>query len=370
MIKVLHVVESFGGGVQSYFEGIFNEAQGCTKICHLLAYSLRAETNKDSLNSINNEVVKYQLPSLYDNASPISRLRWIYRVFMLIKKEKVQVVHLHSSIAGGFGRLLSVAFNKTKFVYTPHGYSFLRQDIQKWKQNIFFSIEYILTKITQVHIVACSKTEGDYSSKLGLNKNRCIVINNAIELKKLEKFNKPDISLNQIINVGIVGRVTFARNPKLFAELAERFKKEASYQYNFHWIGGGDNQSEELLLSAGVKITGWLDRPDAIKALSCLDIYIQPSLWEGMPYSVIEAQALGIPVLASNIIGNKDIVLDGVTGFLCEDICDYISGLIQLQDPKIRMQIGAEAKDHIKNNFNVKNQYIALAKTYISLGDM
>jgi glycosyltransferase involved in cell wall biosynthesis len=64
-----------------------------------------------------------------------------------------------------------------------------------------------------------------------------------------------------------------------------------------------------------IKITGWfLDREDALTALNTIDIYIQTSLWEGLPIAVLEAMAMQ-PVLATNNIGNKDVVVHNETGF-------------------------------------------------------
>jgi len=76
------------------------------------------------------------------------------------------------------------------------------------------------------------------------------------------------------------------------------------------WIGGGDDANEAALKSAGVTITGWMPRANALEAMRGLDIYLHPSRWEGMPVALIEAQLCGLPAVASDVVGNRDVIVD------------------------------------------------------------
>jgi len=138
------------------------------------------------------------------------------------------------------------------------------------------------------------------------------LVRNGIDIKEIVKsYSKIK---NDILTIGIVGRITYARNPKLFNDIALKFPN-----YNFVWIGDGELNHE--ITAPNIRITGWmLDHKKVLNELNNLDVYIQTSLWEGLPIAVLEAMALQKPVLATNVIGNKDVVVHNKTGFLFNSI--------------------------------------------------
>jgi glycosyltransferase involved in cell wall biosynthesis len=145
----------------------------------------------------------------------------------------------------------------------------------------------------------------------------------------LKKFKNTVQKRQYRLTIGIVGRITSARNPVLFNEIALRHSN-----LNFVWIGDGELQP--LLNAPNIKITGWfLDREDALTALNTIDIYIQTSLWEGLPIAVLEAMAMQKPVLATNIIGNKDVVVHNETGFLFDEIAELDNYIEILKDEEV-----------------------------------
>lgn len=163
---------------------------------------------------------------------------------------------------------------------------------------------------------------------------------------------------NQVLTIGIVARITPARNPKLFNDIALRFP-----DFNFVWIGDGELNS--LLTAPNIRITGWsLDRTVALKELNAIDIYIQTSVWEGLPIAVLEAMAMKKPVLATNVIGNKDIVVPNETGFLFDNIEELDAYFELLKDEKTRIEFGDNALKRCYALFDKNKNFKALSALY------
>jgi glycosyltransferase involved in cell wall biosynthesis len=114
----------------------------------------------------------------------------------------------------------------------------------------------------------------------------------------------------------------------------------------FHWIGGGEPEGVAALEAAGVDVTGWLRRPDALAALSRMDVCLHATRWEGMPVALIEAQVAGLPAVTTDVVGNRDVVRHGETGFVAstpEGVADALSRLIA--DPSLRARLGRRARE-------------------------
>ena len=221
----------------------------------------------------------------------LSDLKAFFEIKKIIKSENPDIVHCHSSKAGLLTRL-AINTKKIKTFYTPHGYSFLMEDSSKLKRLIYKSIEKIGTLNHSV-IVACSK--GEYEESLKLTK-RATYVSNGVNLEKLKKYIPEKIKQINTKSLTFVttGRVSYQKNPELFNEIAKNFPK-----IKFIWVGTGD--LENKLTSKNIEITGWKNRDELMEILNKSDIFILPSLWEGLPISLLEAMALKKPCIVSNV---------------------------------------------------------------------
>ena len=113
--------------------------------------------------------------------------------------------------------------------------------------------------------------------------------------------------------------------------------------------------AEELHISAHIKFLGI--RRDIPNLMNAADAYVMSSVWEGMPNVLLEAHACGLPVVATNVSGNREVVLDGLTGFLVppKDPEALAQAMLRLMDlPKEeRQRMGKIARQHIEANFNL-----------------
>lgn len=315
VLKVVHIIEALGGGVYTYFRDLstfFADDEINKKIETTIIYSSnRKEIDPQKIKSEFSNGVNLIHINMVREFSPLQDLKSVYELRKELKKINPDVIHLHSSKAGVLGRVAYfLLFKKKKLFYSPHGFSFLRTDISRSVQNLYKLIEQSFQTLFGGTTIACGDTEFEIAKKIGNSK----LVRNGIDINDIRKYafeNK-----NDKLTIGILGRITYQKNPGQFNEIALRFP-----DLNFVWIGDGELNS--LLTAPNIKITGWLfDHESILKELNSIDVYLQTSLWEGLPIAVLEAMALEKPVIASNVIGNKDIVIHNETGFLFDEIVE------------------------------------------------
>lgn len=356
-MKVVHIVEALEGGVYTYFKDLsayFGDEEISKNIETTIIYS--SNRNGVSTQKVNAEFSKGINLIHLDMVREISLakdLKSIVKLIQELKKINPDIIHLHSSKAGILGRISSFPlFKKTKLFYSPHGYAFLRTDISNHTKRFYSVIEKSFQYLFRGTIVACGDTEFGIAKNIGPSK----LIRNGVDINEIRQYFLPH--QNTKLTIGILGRITAARNPKLFNEIALQFP-----DFNFIWIG--DGELNHLITAPNIQITGWvLDKNTVFKTLNSIDIYLQTSLWEGLPIAVLEAMALQKPVIATNIIGNKDIVVPNKTGFLFNEINELESYFNALKDPKTRTVFGENALTRCKDLFDKNKNFKQLFDLY------
>ncbi|MCD6363133.1 MAG: glycosyltransferase, partial [Synergistetes bacterium] len=323
-----------------------------------LVYSLRKETPKEWEKLFKEDVIKIYLP-MRREISPLDDLKSLFELFKLIRDYDPDIVHLHSSKAGFLGRLVSfLSLRKRGVFYSPRGFSFLMREVSPVKRRLFFMLEKIGAFLGGT-ILACSPGELHEARKLT---KRVDLVNNAVDLAEIDAVKPHNFGNSGRLKIAISGRITFARAPWLFRSIAEKL---SSKRVEFLWIGGGELEKE--LIGSPVKILGWMERERAVSFLKSIDIYLQTSLWEGMPIAVLEAMACSKPVVATDVVGNRDLVVHGITGYIgkCEEeLVSYLRKL--MENPDLRLKMGAKGRERVEREYSVSALIGRLTSLYIS----
>lgn len=354
-VEIMHIIEALEGGVYTYIKDITRFFSDDKDINNTVVYS----ANRGAMSS---ELLLDELPKdvrlieveMRRELEPIHDLRATIQLKNLIKQHKPNIIHLHSSKAGALGRVASfLSGTKAAVFYTPHGYSFLRKDTSKLTNAMFYGIEYTLKKLFRGVTIACGSTEYVYAKKIG----RSVVVSNWVDIATIEKYKREP---NKKISViGTMGRITAQRNPSLFNVLAQNNPK-----INFLWIGDGEDRDK--LTSPNITITGWMmNDEDIFKILSTIDVYVQPSSWEGLPIALLEAMALGLPALVTPIIGNKDAVIHNENGYWFKNAEEFNRLLASLECQKIRQEMGQKGQDRCYRYFSMSTNIEQLKKIYL-----
>jgi glycosyltransferase involved in cell wall biosynthesis len=274
-MRVLHVTEALGGGVQS---AIANYIDHLPEIEHAV-YS-RARDGQ----------------STYSWSRPVEHERYtgglagfFVRLVRKVRQERPDIVHLHSSFAGAARAVLPPG---TAVVYSPHCYAMERRDLGAVPRAGFAAVEWLLARRTRA-VVAVSPREAELSRRLGARVPVTVALNPAPFAAPASRAPAADPA-----EVVMVGRISPQKDPELFAAVAAS-SRDAPWRYV--WIGDGDPDAREELVRSGVEVTGWTSPDKAARRVAGAQLYLHSAAWEGGPLSTIEAATLGTPVLARDI---------------------------------------------------------------------
>ncbi len=161
------------------------------------------------------------------------------------------------------------------------------------------------------------------------------------------------------------GRIVDQKAPWVYGRLAASLAGRVQAT----WIGDGPPADRTgWLEESGVDVTGWLTPTAVLDRLAASDVFVLTSKWEGMPMALIEAQMLGLPVVATNVVGNKDVITHGVNGLLADsedDLQRLVADLVA--DPALRSRLGAAASVMARERFSLQRQSLSVAAAYTAL---
>ncbi|MBO9640981.1 MAG: glycosyltransferase [Siphonobacter aquaeclarae] len=234
-----------------------------------------------------------------------------------VKKHGITLVHCHGKGASVYGKVLKVTNPGTKVVYTPHGIHI--SEYSRLVKAVYIGYEK-LTAFLFDRIIYVSESESELAKSVGLFRRRpSVVVPNGVPDKSSSRSYDVAASKRQVFGsdsgptVLTFSRFDFQKNMSEALAIAARLP-----QYNFLWLGYGDDfdalkEKAEAQQISNVFMLG--ARNDVGEYLAMGDVYLSTSRWEGMPLSLLEAMSYGIPIVASDVTGNRDVV-SSQSGFL------------------------------------------------------
>ncbi|WP_187628600.1 glycosyltransferase [Paraburkholderia sp. UCT31] len=320
-MKILQVTESYGAGVMNSVNQL---AEGLRDRGHrvVLAVNPRAEAPKNWRELVPAGVPVHTLV-LRRSLNPLRDSAGMLQLASLFVKEKPDVIHLHSSKAGFAGRVAArlTGYGARTF-YSPRAFAHLTEGAGI-KAQLYRHLEVAGARFGGV-VVACSQDEYEEAQRLGV---RATLINNAIDISGLSRFTAGVAkAASPLVRIVTAGRITEAKRPGLFVAVADELARR-KLPFSMTWIGAGD----PLPATPNATSTGWKTRAEVVQTLqSSADLYVQTSAYEGMPLAVLEAQALGLPAVVTDVIGNRSAVAHGKTGFVVASNVQAVADALQM----------------------------------------
>lgn len=364
-IKVLHITQAFGG-VETYLRQV---VQNIDKEKYEI---IIASPEKDTLQKFcaDNNVKHYVLHMSRGINLP-GDIGSIFRIRGLIKKEKPKLVHLHSSKAGFVGRIAAKT-KRCKSLFTPHGVSYL--SFTGFKRMIFFMLELIGKRFTY-RVLAISHSEANRCIyEIGIKEEDIYIIPNSLTI--CESPAKVPDKLDHLqgkMKVGTVARLTYQKNPLLFVDIAADVISKFS-DAHFYFLGAGyhdhlrkdvEERIKKYSIENNFHLINMGDHIVALNFLHQIDVFVLPSVFEGLPYALLEAMYEGVPCVVSKCDGNNDVINNNDNGFSCltrEEYAEIISLL--LTDKEKAKQIAAAGKNFVIQKHDIRNNIKLLEKIY------
>jgi glycosyltransferase involved in cell wall biosynthesis len=226
---------------------------------------------------------------------PSGLSRQVVAVRQAVAAVEPDVVHAHSSLAGACARSALGRGWPARVVYTPHCYAFERTDVGPVARSAFWLAEAALS-LRGGQVAACAPYEAELARSLP-GHQQVVYVPNIAAPDAVASAGVVRRREGGPMVVTAVGRLAPQKAPEMFADAA-RMRRHAGDPGRWVWVGGGEADLERRLRSAGVEVTGWLPRRQALEELAAGDVYVHTAAWDGAPITVLEAAAAGVPILA------------------------------------------------------------------------
>jgi glycosyltransferase involved in cell wall biosynthesis len=286
-------------------------------------------------------------------------LRSLWNLKKFIVKNEIAVIHSHGHGAGFYSRILKLLIPNIRVMHTFHGVT------DSYESNIkkFSSIgSDRLFKFFTNDFIFVSEGERDMAHKLGLAiPSKSHVIYNGIS--QPPKSNTANES--EFFDIVTLSRFDYQKNMDLAFEIAREFKE--SLNIRFIWIGEGVD-FERLKVKSNkeglnIVFTGFTDNP--FYYLQRADVYLSTSRFEGLPYALVEAISVGLPVIATNVTGNNEVVSDGYNGFLYHKVDEAVEAILCLHsDSQKHNEMSVNSYSKFNSEFTLDTMIDRLAELY------
>lgn len=297
-------------------------------------------------------------------------LFYIPWLLFFVKKRKIDLMHAHGARVNLWGSVVSL-FTKVPIISTEH-------NIDIWREGavLYNFIDRLIGRINSKR-VGVSQAVCEMLNVKGMNKSKIICINNGINVRVFDdnfeniNFVEPSNSNEDRVVIGTIGRLVQQKGHKYlihaFSKLAELYD-----QCILVIVGEGPLENELRALASSYGLDGKIVftgvRTDIPACLASFDIFVLPSITEGLPLVLLEAMASKKAVVASAVSGVPYVIDDGVDGVLVppKDIEKIVFELERLiVNASLRESLGVKALHKVTNHFNAKRMIADYENLYL-----
>ena len=346
-VDVVHVTHALKAGLRRYIVDLVTGLEQLG-LRQLLVYSpqITDPATRGALEALAALGVPALEVPMVREISPMHDAASAARLWRLLRRVRPRVVHLHSSKAGGLGRIAARALPaSTAVVYTPNASA----------ANLsprYVAIERALARLRATTIVAVSGSEHDELSRLRfVPPGRLVRVDTGVAVEEIRQASRaaPAPVLPAGPLVVAAGRLSAQKNPRLLVR-ASRVVAAARPDVHFVWAGDGELQAdvERDIAEAGLR-ERWTVLPplaNPYPLLAAATVVALPSRYEGLPLVLLEAMALGRPMVATDVTGSRDVVIPGETGEIVPpDDAGALAAALEkmLAAPALAARYGAES---------------------------
>lgn len=290
--------------------------------------------------------------------NPISALRSTFALVRYFRRERFDVLHVHTPVAALIGRLAARIAGIPLVIYTAHGFYFHEQ-MPRWKRGFFIALERLGGRFTDL-LFSQSSEDAEDAIKEGIApRERVLAIGNGVDVSQFDPARVGAGSTARealgipadAFVVGMIGRQVREKGVAEFlaaaTDLAQRFPQVwfllVGERLASDHAGGVEEEFALAKERLGERLAAPGLRADVPQLLAAMDLFCLPSWREGMPRTIIEAMMMGKPVVATDIRGAREEVVPGETGVLVptrapDRLAAAIAGFVH--DPARGLRLG------------------------------
>jgi glycosyltransferase involved in cell wall biosynthesis len=283
--------------------------------------------------------------------------RWGREFFRFLRTNRVDVVHAHEFTANTYGALVA-RLAGVPVIATVHGKSYYLDQLKR-------RLAYRAASRMATMVAVSEDLKRFLVSNLNMPPARVRVVYNGVpdfdslHSSEVERLRKEiDVPCNHKI-VGVFGSFYTVKGHTYLLQAIPDIVKRVG-RVTFLFAGRGElepeikRQASELGIQEHVRFLGF--RNDIPRLLSLLDLFVLPSLSEGLSIAILEAMAAGIPVVATEVGGNPELILNGETGYLVPPMNPSalsIQVAAVLEDDRLRVRLGQASQRRVKDRFSL-----------------
>jgi len=331
----------------------------------IMALSLNEGTLTDKLRGAGVEL--YIIPE-----AAHSFLKIFLKALNLLKRRKIDVIHSHRYKENLLALLLAKTMGVKRLVSTLHGLA--EPPVKQNRENsvhLKTKMDYFLLKHYFSRVVAVShEMKKVLVKKYRFKEEMVDVIYNGISLPSGTPSPRP---ANDRIHIGTVGRMVPVKDFDLFLEVAAEVVREND-RVRFSILGDGPLKQHLVETAKELKISKYVDFlspiPDPFPYYQSLDLYLNTSLHEGIPLTILEAMACGKPVVAPNVGGLPEIISHGEHGLLVpgREPKGFVNSCLTIvQDRNLRITMGESALKRVASRFSSFQMAESYRQSYLQL---
>lgn len=363
-MKILYIItKSNWGGAQKYvyemataFAALGNEVS--------VAYGGQGELHARFLHNKNIEL--YPLASLQKSINPFKEFKAVYELCKLIRECKPDILHLNSSKVAGLGALLGRICGVKKIIVTIHGAPFREEDRYRITRMLIAFLTWFSCAMAHDVITVSKKDEFDIA-RYPFLKKKTKTIYLGLQYEAPQERKKKGNSIVQIVTIA-----ELTPNKGILYALSAidiLIKRGAHIHYTIIGEGSSRKDVERVIhmkqLEPYVTLRGHV--PDAAALLNEFDLFVLPSIKEGLPYVLLEAGKAMIPVVATITGGIPEIIMHEKTGLLVlpkdvEGLAYEIERMITSKDFSTKMT--HDLREHVVGTFSKPAMIAQTAKVY------
>lgn len=374
-LKILYVItKSNWGGAQRY---VFDLATSLpkTKFDVVVALGGTGELGQ-KLIEVGIRVV--QIQRLRRDIGVIDDIATFFELIKIFIREKPAIIHLNSSKAGGLGGLAGRITGVRKIVFTAHGWAFNeeRNVVSKFLIRCASWLTVTLSHTT----IAVSDYDRNQAERMLFLKHKIVRIHNGVRKIKFPAKNtarealllERAASLGKTLWIGTIAELHNNKGLSYAIKAVKKLKEKTGIEkFVYVIIGEGEERGalEKLIKETNLRNEIFLvgKKEEASSLLHAFDIFILPSIKEGLPYVILEAGVAKLPVIASAVGGIPEIIQDMKSGILVKPKHgDEIALALEflLANPQKRTEFGEKLKEYVANNFSLEKMTDEVSRFY------